>query len=104
MEVVFQKFSSLLMDFNEILASLLANAPSIYHPQNHKKIQSIASLFSYQLESSYPRMHHFLSYIHSSLLAKYNPPESLELMKKFILNRLLLNPFYFALLHSPSEQ
>lgn len=25
-------------------------------------------------------------------------------MKKFILNRLLLNPFYFALLNSPSEQ
>jgi hypothetical protein len=25
-------------------------------------------------------------------------------MKKFILNRLLLNPYYFALLQSPSEQ
>jgi hypothetical protein len=25
-------------------------------------------------------------------------------MKKFILNRFFLNPFYFALLHSPTEQ
>lgn len=25
-------------------------------------------------------------------------------MKKFLLNRLLLNPFYYALLYSPSEQ
>jgi hypothetical protein len=25
-------------------------------------------------------------------------------MKKLILNRLFLNPFYYALLHSPSEQ
>lgn len=78
MEVVFQKFSSLLIQFNEILEPLLANAPfSIYHPQNHKKIQAIASLFSYQLETSHPRMHHLLSYMHSSLLAKYTAQESL---------------------------
>jgi hypothetical protein len=50
MEVLFQKFSSLLMEFNEILGPLLSGGQaSIYHPSNHKKIQALASLFSYQI-------------------------------------------------------
>ena len=78
MEVLFQKFGSLLMEFNEIIGPLLAEGQaSIYHPNKHKRIQTLASLFSYQIESRYPRMQHILQYTHSSLLAKYTSAESL---------------------------
>jgi hypothetical protein len=78
MEVIFQKFGSVLIDFNQIIASILSsNQPSLYHSDNHKKIQALASLFSYQLEDSYPRLLHLLKYTYSSLLAKYSPVDSL---------------------------
>lgn len=37
-------------------------------------------------------------------MAKYSTSESLELIKKFILNRLFLSPFFFALLYTPDSK
>ena len=44
----------------------------------------------------YPFLHNLLKYVYSSLLAKYSSNDSFELMKKFVLNRLFLNPHYFS--------
>ena len=49
-------------------------------------------------------MHSILKYTYSSLLAKYSSQDSLELMKKLLLNRLFLNPAFFATLMNPSEE
>jgi hypothetical protein len=37
-------------------------------------------------------------------MAKYSTAESLELIKKFVLNRFFLNPFFYALLYTPDPK
>jgi len=56
---------------------------------------------TFYLPSEYPHLHSLLKYTYSSLLAKYSSHDSFELIKKFILNRLFLNPAYFSLLMAP---
>jgi hypothetical protein len=93
----------LLLDFNAIVSRLLKNSESLYQTCNEPRIEKIGSFFTLTIPQDYPHMHNLLKYIYSSLLAKYSEEDACELMKKFILNRFLLNPRYFTLLQTPDE-
>lgn len=73
----------------------------------HKRdtvIQKLATFMTIYIPTDYPCLHYILKYVYSSLLAKYSTNDSIELMKKLVLNRLLLNPSFFAVLMAPNEE
>ena len=67
-------------------------------------IHKLATFLSVYLINDYPRLHYLLKYLYSSLLAKYSSNDSLELIKKFILNRLFLSPTLYSSLFQPTEE
>ena len=64
--------------------------------------QKLAIFLSTDIPCDYPALHSLFKYTYSSLLAKYSSADALELFKKLLLNRLLLNPNYFSLFQTSS--
>lgn len=90
------------MEFNNIVNTLINNnESSLYQTCNELNIEKIGPFLTITIPQDYPHLHNLLKYLYSSLLVKYSEEDAFELMKKFLLNRFLLNPRYFVLLYTP---
>lgn len=105
MAIIFQKEAATVLEWTSIALELIDKSEKDLNlHKKDKVIQKLATFITVYIPTDYPCLHYILKYIYSSLLAKYSSNDSLELMKKLFLNRLLLNPSFFALLMNPSEE
>lgn len=98
-QVIFQQSASLILEWNCLV---LEGGASPF--DSDTVMQRLGTLLKVYLPSEYPRLHLLLKYAYSSLLARYSSQDSLELIKKLVLNRIMLNPSFFAVLLGPSEE
>lgn len=90
------------MQFNSLIRSLINDLPWNAESKTNdlKKIEKFFRVF---ISVENPLFQQSLQFIFNVLSRKYSESVGIELMKKLLLNRFLLNPSFYVMYNDPDE-
>jgi hypothetical protein len=66
-------------------------------------MKKIEQFFRVYVTLEHPHFQQLFKFTYGILANRYSEPVAMELVKKLLLNRFLLNPAFFILYHDPTE-